>query len=360
MKKQWVELGERRYPIYFNNDFNGLSKALCEHFNTSRAVIVTDTNVSRLYGQQCLSIVRDAGIKCDEFVFEPGEKNKNLDTVKSIYEFLMKRRMDRESMLIALGGGVVGDTTGFAAATFLRGIAFVQIPTTLLSQADSSVGGKTGVDFGGSKNIVGAFYQPGMVFINTSTLSTLNDRELASGIAETLKHGLIQDACFFEYVRKNTDCIYGRDPEVLMHIAQNNCRIKASVVESDERETGLRAILNFGHTIGHAVESATGYMLAHGEGVAVGITGAFSMANRLGMVTNEDVELVKRALGNAGLPTKISGTDPDAVYSLMFTDKKVRSGKLYFILPEALGRVIRSEIGDESLVKEVLREVLSC
>lgn len=359
MVKLIINLGERSYPIYVTNDYSGFGKSLAAAKITGKLVLVTDSNVDRHQAADCLSALAGAGYEVSKYVLEAGEKSKNLETVKDIYKYLLNLKLDRNSAIIALGGGVVGDVAGFVAATYLRGIHFIQVPTSLLAQADSSVGGKVGVDFEGSKNIIGAFYQPKLVYINVASLKTLPERELRSGLAEVIKHGIIADEDFFEYVDYNMRKIFTFDDEVLQYIARTNCSIKGKVVEADERESGLRAILNFGHTIGHAVESVSNFKYSHGECVSVGMAGAFRIARQLEMVDDKLVEKVENTLMKAGLPVKMPGMDIDEVYRQMFHDKKIRNNKLLFILPKRIGEVIQLTIEDEGLLKGVLREILS-
>lgn len=357
MVKLNVNLEDRSYPIYIASDFSGLGRAMGSARLGGKVMIITDSNVSKFYLDVCIDELGETGAEVCSYVFEAGEKSKTLNTVQEIYRQLIAMRFDRNSTIIALGGGVVGDITGFAAATFMRGINFVQIPTSLLAQADSSIGGKTGVDFEGSKNMVGAFYQPRFVYINVKTLSTLPVRELSSGLAEVIKHGLILNAEFYDYLNYNMDKIFRFDENTLQYVTKMNCSIKKSVVEQDEREDGLRAILNFGHTIGHAVESVSEFSLLHGECVAIGISAAFRLAVKLGMVSKDMAEMVDDTLKAAGLPVRISGMDPDEIYSMMLHDKKARDGKLSFILPKGIGEVISCNIDDEGLIKEVIKEM---
>jgi 3-dehydroquinate synthase len=352
-----VNLKERSYPIYLAADFAAIGKCALKERINGKIAVITDTNVDRYQSHDCISALQEHGCDVHKYTFEAGEKNKTLDTVKDIYKFLAGLKLDRSSTLVALGGGVVGDITGFAAATFLRGIKFVQVPTSLLAQADSSVGGKVGVDFEGGKNLIGAFYQPKFVYINVSTLKTLPKRELVSGLAEIIKHGLIFDKDFFNYVDYNLDKILKLDQDVLIYIAKINCSIKAGVVEKDERESGLRAILNFGHTIGHAVESVSGFELLHGECVSIGIVGAYKIAKYLEMVDEETVDRVVTTLKKAGLPVYVSGIDVEQVYNQMFADKKIKRNKLHFILPKKIGEVTECVIDDEKLIKKVISEL---
>jgi 3-dehydroquinate synthase len=357
MVKLSVNLADRSYPIYITSDFSGLGRAMSSARLNGKVMIVTDSNVSRYYLKDCIDELEASGTEVCSHIFEAGEKSKTLDTVQDIYRQLIDRRFDRNSSIIALGGGVVGDITGFAAATFMRGINFIQIPTSLLAQADSSIGGKTGVDFEGSKNMVGAFYQPRFVYINVKTVSTLPVRELRSGLAEVIKHGIILNAEFYDYLNYNMDKIFRFDDSTLQYVTKMNCSIKKSIVEQDEREGGLRAILNFGHTIGHAVESASEFALLHGECVAIGICGAFRLALKLGMVSKDLAESVENTLTAAGLPVRMPGMDPDKVFGSMLRDKKAKDGKLSFILPKGIGEVVTCTIEDEGLIKEVISEM---
>lgn len=358
MGKIYVELGDRSYPIYIEADFSGLGSALKEAGLCGRVMVVTDSNVGRLYLETCMNELSSAGAQVCSHVFEAGEKSKNLDTVQDIYRQLTAQRFDRGSVIAALGGGVTGDLAGFAAATYMRGISYVQIPTSLLAQADSSIGGKTGVDFEGVKNIVGAFYQPRFVYININTLRTLPLRELRSGLAEVIKHGLIRDAGFFDYIRMNMHKIFGFDETALRHVTKSNCSVKKGVVEQDEKESGLRAILNLGHTFGHAIESVSGFTLLHGECVSIGIAGAFRLAQKMGMVGNAVTEEVEKTLEAAGLPVRASGMDPQRIFAEMLHDKKAKGGKLNFVLPVRIGEVTVRTVEDEKLLMEVLKELV--
>lgn len=358
MERINVELGERSYPIYIMTDFSGLGSAFSKAGLRGKVMVVTDSNVSNLYLKACMEEITSTGVQTCSHVIEAGEKSKNLDTVKDIYRQLTDQRFDRNSAIVALGGGVTGDIAGFAAATYMRGIHYVQIPTSLLAQADSSIGGKTGVDFEGFKNMVGAFYQPRFVYININTLRTLPLRELRSGLAEVIKHGLIKDAGFYDFVRLNMQKIFEFDESTLQYITRTNCSIKKSIVEQDEKESGLRAILNLGHTIGHAVESVSGFELLHGECVAIGIAGAFRLARRMGMISKAVEEETESTLRDAGLPVKAANMEPQQIYAEMLHDKKAKEGKLSFILPKRIGEVINHTIDDRRLLMEVLEELV--
>jgi 3-dehydroquinate synthase len=352
-----INLNDRSYPIHIAMDFNDIGKCIQSAGVDGKIVVVTDSNVDKLYSRECVDVLTAYGFDIYKYVIEAGEANKNLDTVKDIYKFLIEMKLDRGSALLALGGGVVGDITGFAAATFLRGISFIQVPTTLLAQADSSVGGKVGVDFEGSKNIIGAFYQPKLVYLNVNTLATLPKRELQSGLAEVIKHGIIADKNFYEYLEYNLKEIMDLDENILQYIARTNCMIKGNIVEQDEKESHLRAILNFGHTIGHAVESVSNFELFHGECVSIGMVGAFKMAEYMGMVDEKVTNRVSDTLALAGLPVRIRGLDIEKVFEQMFYDKKIRDNRLTFILPKNIGEVIQVKIDDTELIKKVLADL---
>ena len=323
MIKLNIDLGQRSYPIYITTNYDGIGKTIDDAALKGKLVLITDTNVDSCQADECMKAFESSGLDVEKFVIEAGEKNKNLDTIREIYNFLITLKLDRNATIIALGGGVVGDITGFVAATFLRGVNFVQIPTTLLAQSDSSVGGKVGVDFKGHKNIIGSFYQPKLVYINVNSLKTLPKRELCSGLGEVVKHGIIKDEEFYEYIDENAEKILNLDQRVLQYIVKVNCFIKGSVVEKDEKESGLRAILNFGHTIGHAIETVMDFNLLHGECVSLGMVGAFRLANYLDLIDDTTTEKVKTTLEKIDLPVSLKGIDVDKVYNQMFYDKKL-------------------------------------
>ncbi|TYQ15387.1 UNVERIFIED_CONTAM: 3-dehydroquinate synthase [Acetivibrio alkalicellulosi] len=358
MLKLNVDLGERSYPIYITTNYDSIAKSIQDARLKGKLVLITDTNVEKYQANDCISAFKGSGYQVEKFVIESGEKNKNLDTVKEIYHFLLGLKLDRNATLIALGGGVVGDIVGFVAATFLRGINFIQIPTSLLAQSDSSVGGKVGVDFEGSKNIIGAFYQPRFVYINVNTLKTLPKRELQSGLAEVVKHGIIKDEEFYEYIDYNCEKILKLDEGVLQYLVKINCSIKGEVVEKDEKEGGLRAILNFGHTIGHAIETVMDFKLLHGECVSLGMIGALRMSEYLDIIDNGTVNKIKNTLEKIGLPTSIQNVDVDKIYDQMFYDKKLIGNKLNFILlRKKIGEVIQFTVDDEQLIKRAIKSL---
>jgi 3-dehydroquinate synthase len=352
-----IDLGSRSYPIYMTGDYSGLPKCLHSAKVGEKIVIITDKNVDIYQSKECIQVLNEAGFHVDKYVIEAGERSKNLDVVKGIYEFLVEKKLDRNSTVVALGGGVVGDITGFVAATFLRGIQFVQVPTTLLAQADSSVGGKVGVDFLGAKNLIGSFYQPKLVYINVNSLKTLPKPDFISGLAEVIKHGIIKDSEFYEYLDYNSKKILDYDEDVLLYMAKINCSIKGSVVEKDEREKELRAILNFGHTIGHAIESIMNFKMLHGECVSLGMVGALKIAQSLEMLDKSVVENVERLLERVGLPIRFEGIDVDKVYNQMFYDKKVQDNKLMFVLPRKIGEVVLINVEDEDIIKQAIYDL---
>ncbi len=350
-----IKIPGKEYPIYITTDYMDLGKYITERCGEGKTFLITDSNVNKYQAKECINDLKANGHEVYTYVFQAGESAKNLETIEDIYTMLLEQNADRSSTLLALGGGVVGDITGFVAATYLRGINFVQIPTTILSQADSSVGGKVGVDFNGEKNIIGAFYQPKLVYINVNSIRTLPKREISAGLAEVIKHGIIRDADFYDYVSDNIDKVFNFDNDVLLNIAKQDCIIKGKVVEADEKEAGIRAILNFGHTFGHAIESAYDFTLLHGECVSLGIIAAFNMAVLLNLAVQKDADKVAVTLTKAGLPIKLPDIDVKKVYSHMLHDKKMKAGKLKFVLPKKIGEVEMYTTDDENLIREVLK-----
>lgn len=339
MDKLYVDLGNNSYNIHFTDSFLQLAEALSGIDAPKKLLVVTDTNVAPLYGDEVMTLLRKSGYDAALHEIPAGEKNKGMSEILRICESCMKHSLDRKSMILALGGGVVGDMSGFAASIYMRGIDFVQIPTTLLSQSDSSVGGKTGVDFNGAKNILGAFHQPRLVYINVSTLRTLPETEFISGMGEVIKHGIIRDYDFYTFIKNNAELIKSLNSDTLIEMAKRNCSIKADVVEQDERENGLRAILNFGHTIGHAVESSLDFTMTHGECVGLGMCAASSIAYERGMISIKTLNDIENTLSSYGFKTRTSLPDTSEIYALMQQDKKKANGKLKFVLPEGIGRV---------------------
>jgi len=295
------------------------------------------------------------GMSAELITFPRGEANKNLDTISKLASTLAQRGFDRQDGLLALGGGVTGDITGFLAASYMRGLPFVQVPTTLLAQVDSSVGGKTGVDIPEGKNLVGAFYQPRCVYIDSQVLSTLPESELLNGLAEVIKYGVIYDRTFFEFLENRRQDILALELPVLEEVIATCCAIKADVVEKDERETDLRRILNYGHTIGHAIEAASGYSLAHGSAVAIGMVAAAELAVLKGILPADEKLRIEKLISDFGLPVKIPGElDRQEITDYLKIDKKTVGGRVFFVLPTTIGKVIITDEVDEKHITKVL------
>lgn len=342
MQKIRVELGERSYEISIDAGILAdLGKSL-EKFGFSRkAVLVSNPTVYGLYGNRVTESMKDAGFEVSVIVVHDGEEYKNLSSVEGIYGEMLAAKLDRKSALIALGGGVIGDIAGFAASTYMRGIDFIQVPTTLLSQVDSSVGGKTGVNHPLGKNMIGTFWQPKLVWIDIDTLKSLPPREFLSGLAEVIKYGVIWDERLFRFLEENRDKVMDLDRDTLAYIIRTSCEIKASVVSQDERESGLRAILNYGHTMGHAIETATGYKrYLHGEAVAIGMYAEARLSRYLDLLDDGQLARIKALIGAYDLPASLpEEIDFPLLLSSMKLDKKTVSGDITFILPEKIGRV---------------------
>ena len=348
------------YKIIIKNNFDELSENIIEiSQNKSRKIcIVTDDKVAKFYLEEVKSELSKKFNHISTFILPNGEKSKTLSNVELLYELLIKEHFDRSDLLVALGGGVIGDLTGFGAATYLRGIDFVQIPTTLLSQVDSSIGGKTGVDFLQYKNMVGAFKMPKLVFSNTSTLLTLDDDQFSSGMGEVVKHGLIRNKAYFEWLVDNNDKIMSKDLETLQNTVFESNLIKKEVVEEDPTEKGIRALLNFGHTIGHAVEKLSDFKLFHGQCVAIGMAAAARISVLEGKISENDEKSIRDAITSFGLPLNATGFDAEEVLTTTRSDKKMSGHKLKFILLESIGNaVIDSELED-SRILEGIRSVL--
>ncbi len=336
MYKLHLDFIHSAYDIQITNDF-ALLKSEVEQLSPSKILIITDSNVSKLYLKMVYDALFDVCDTVASVEFTAGEKSKNLTTVQYLYEACVCNNLDRKSIIIALGGGVVGDMAGFVAASYMRGIRFVQIPTTLLSQTDSSVGGKVGVDFAGYKNIIGAFKQPSLVYINTDTLKTLPLREFACGMGEVIKYGAIADASFLTLLSENAVDIQALEPLIMKRIIAACCRMKADIVRKDEKENDLRAVLNFGHTIGHAIESALDFSLLHGECVAIGMMAALRISQKRGWVNADDVALLKKLLQRYNLPAVANDLDVTAVTANLKKDKKIEKDILKFVLVEPMG-----------------------
>ncbi|MDD2819609.1 MAG: 3-dehydroquinate synthase [Candidatus Nanopelagicales bacterium] len=336
-----VGLGERSYPIYVGDDLLRVEHLLSPFLFGKRAIIVSNTTVAPLYMEMLVEGLTKQGVLCDRIVLPDGEKFKNSKTMDIIYEGLLRSHSERTTPIIALGGGVVGDMVGFAAATYLRGVPFIQIPTTLLAQVDSSVGGKTGINHPLGKNMIGAFYQPRVVLADTRTLDTLPDRELYAGLSEVIKYGLIRDLPFLEWLEQNMEKLLQRDKDALQYAIVRSCQNKAEVVGNDERESGERALLNLGHTFGHAIESGMGYgVWLHGEAVAAGMMMAADLSHRMGWLQSEEVGRIGSLLRCAKLPVKGPRMAAEKYLELMGLDKKVAAGKIRFVLLKKLGKAV--------------------
>jgi 3-dehydroquinate synthase len=339
MQTLTVGLGERSYPIHIGQGLLGQAELLQAHLPRKRAAIITNTTVAPLYLDRLQQTLQAIGVSSVPVVLPDGEEYKTGETLDQIYDALLRNRCERSTPLIALGGGVIGDMTGFAAATYLRGVPFIQIPTTLLAQVDSSVGGKTGINHPLGKNMIGAFYQPQLVLADTDTLNTLPDKELAAGMAEVIKYGLIRDLPFLEWLEQNVEKLMARDNAALQYAIARSCENKAEVVAADERESGERALLNLGHTFGHAIESGMGYgNWLHGEAVAAGTVMAANLSQRLGWISPHDVARVRRLLERAHLPVISPDLGTDKYLELMGLDKKVEGGKIRFVLLRQVGK----------------------
>jgi len=326
------------YDIIINDSFDHIAEALEQaDVKGCRLCIVSDSNVAPLYADEIASLCREQFTEVKSFVFPAGEENKNLKTVQSLYEFLIQNHFDRKDVLLALGGGVVGDLTGFTAATYLRGIRFVQVPTSLLAQVDSSIGGKTGVDFESYKNMVGAFHMPALVYMNINTLKTLPEEQFACGMAEIIKHGFIKDIEYLDYVEEHAESIKGRDYSVLSRMIIRSCEIKRAVVENDPFEKGERMLLNFGHTLGHAIEKLMDFRLLHGQCVAIGSVAAAWISMNKGLIDEASCEKVRRIFSMFDLPVSYSGITPEEILEISRSDKKMENGKIKFILLRELG-----------------------
>lgn len=350
-----VGLAERSYQIHIGNNLLSQAELLLEHIPYKRVVIISNTTVAPLYLEKVAGVLNEKGIQVQSIILPDGERYKNSESLNTIYDALLSSRCERNTPLIALGGGVIGDLTGFAAATYLRGVPFIQMPTTLLAQVDSSVGGKTGINHPLGKNMIGAFYQPEVVIADVTVLSTLSDKELCAGIAEVIKYGLIRDLPFLEWLEQNIEKLLQRDTEALQYAIVRSCQNKAEVVGSDERESGERALLNLGHTFGHAIENAMGYgVWLHGEAVAAGTIMAVDLSQRMGWLTGQDVDRVKALFIKAGLPIKSPQLGTEKYLQLMGLDKKVSGGKIRFILLKALGEAVITDEAPADLLKLTL------
>lgn len=345
------------YNISFHTDFSELGNILSElKMKEHKICIVTDSNVGKYYVGDVLDIAKDYCVQVETFTFSAGESNKNLETVNLLYEKLIEEKFDRSDLLIALGGGVVGDLTGYAAATYLRGIRFIQVPTSLLAMVDSSIGGKTGVDYKSYKNMIGAFYQPKAVYMNFSLLETLSNVQFYSGFGEIIKHGLIHDLSYFQKVSQTDSADLKKKPEIIAPIVKHSCEIKQFVVEQDPEEKGLRAILNFGHTIGHAIEKKLSEYHLHGECVSVGMVAASYISMKRGNITEEEFNTICECLKTFHLPIDVYQyhLDVTEIYNITRNDKKMCADKIKFILLRKMGEAYI----DTSVTKDEMMEAI--
>jgi 3-dehydroquinate synthase len=345
-----VDLGDRSYPIFTGSELFSDPEYLQPYIHGQQVCVVTNETIAPLYLQQLKEVLGDKDIL--EIVLPDGERYNSLDTLNLIFDQLLAARHNRTTTLIALGGGVTGDMTGFAAACYQRGVDFIQVPTTLLAMVDSSVGGKTGVNHALGKNMIGAFYQPNCVLADTDLLKTLPERELSAGIAEVIKYGLISDYDFFVWLEQNMEKLLAKDEAALAYAIDRSCQNKASVVARDEREGGIRAILNFGHTFGHAIETAQGYgVWLHGEAVAAGMVMAADLSQRMGMICKDDLNRLVNILKQAKLPVIAPSTmTSEDFIALMSVDKKVLDGRLRLVLLQSMGEAVVTSDIDRTLL----------
>ncbi len=353
-----VALGDRAYSIHIGANIITQADLILPHLKRKQVAIVTNTTVAPLYLNKLAQPLRDAGVSVIEIILPDGEAYKNSDTLNLIYDALLKNRCERSTTLIALGGGVIGDLTGYAAATYLRGVPFIQIPTTLLSQVDSSVGGKTGINHPLGKNMIGAFYQPKVVLADIETLKTLPAREFSAGVAEVIKYGLIRDADFFDWLETNISKLMALDEAVITYAIYRSCKNKAEVVVADEHEAGERALLNLGHTFGHAIENGMGYgVWLHGEAVAAGTMLAADLSQRLGWLNANEVKRMHALLSASSLPLRAPNLGVEKYLDLMGMDKKVVDGKIRLVLQQGIGNAVITSDYDVSKLKQTLEAI---
>jgi 3-dehydroquinate synthase len=354
MKTLNVSLGERSYPIYIGSGLLKKPELFKPWIADKSVFVVTNTTVGPLYSETLIQTISGDAKSVHEIVLPDGESYKDWATLQKIFDALLTYGADRKSVLIALGGGVIGDMVGFAAASFMRGIRFIQVPTTLLAQVDSSVGGKTGINHPLGKNMIGAFHQPVAVVADLDTLKSLPPRELSAGLAEVIKHGAIADAKFFDWIEAHRQELLNCDSKAMSHAVERSCEIKSAVVAADEKESGIRAILNFGHTFGHAIESGLGYgEWLHGEAVGCGMVMAADLSSRLGYLQTEDVNRIKKLIAAMGLPDGAPKLGNDRFFDLMRIDKKSEGGEIRYITLERIGKA-KIEAVDDAVVNQVL------
>ena len=357
MQTYKVALGDRAYPIHIGAGLLSRVELILPHLPQKRVALITNDVVAPLYLECFRGALEQAGVEVALVVLPDGESHKNWTTLTTIYNALLESHCERSTAVIALGGGVVGDISGFAAATYQRGVPFIQVPTTLLAQVDSSIGGKTAINHPLGKNMIGAFYQPRVVVSDMQTLQTLPERELRAGLAEIIKHGLIGDESLFSWIEANIERLLDRDMDALGHVVLRSCEIKGAVVVNDERELGERALLNFGHTFGHAIENGFGYgTWLHGEAVGAGMALASDLSSQMGMLARSDTDRIRRLLARAGLPVEVKGISSVRLLELMSLDKKAKNGNIRFILLERIGSAkIRADVSPEALDRTLAR-----
>lgn len=346
------------YDIVFTDSFELLADEL-QAFDVEnrRVAVIADSNTSALFGNTVIQLLEGHCMQTLLYSFPAGESNKTLDTVRDIYKALIEAKFDRKDLLIALGGGVVGDVTGFVAATYLRGVDFIQIPTTMIAQSDSSIGGKTGVDFDGYKNMVGAFYMPKLVYMNVATLKELDDRQFYAGFAEVMKHGLIKDAVFYEWLLDNMYEIHDRNEDVLEEMIMRSCTVKKLVVEKDPTEKGDRALLNFGHTIGHAIEKAMNFEMVHGECIALGMVAAAYISWKHNWLSMDEYYEVRDMFVPFNLPISIDSIDPEEILNLTKSDKKMEGTQIKFVLLKKVGKAVIDKTVTDDEILDAIREI---
>ena len=359
MKKIRVNLDRRSnlsYDIFIENDILDRIGLLIAKKNVARRyIVISDSNVSSIYGEKFLEILRGVNLPADLIEFPAGEASKNIDTVSSIVRKLIEMGADRSSALVALGGGVTGDVTGFVASIYMRSIPYIQVPTSLLAQVDSSIGGKTGIDLPEGKNLLGTFFQPKMVFTDLKFLETLPDDEFNNGLAEIIKCGVIDDVELFHLLEREGEAIKNRNPDILETIVERTCRIKGGIVEIDEKDAGIRRILNFGHTLGHAIETASGYTISHGNAVSVGMIATARISEKLNYLSTGERNMIEKLIENTGLLNKIPESIETAdIISGMKTDKKKKGDSIHFVLLKKLGVPFSNGSVEERLIRETI------
>jgi len=354
-----VKTASSIYNIYFEKDFDNLKNIFIEKkLNNNKVMIISDSNVSKLYLDEVADVLKDVSLELYTHVFDAGEANKNLKTVEEVYESLVHNHFDRNSIIVALGGGVTGDLAGFVASTYMRGIKFIQVPTTLLSQVDSSVGGKVGVDFLNHKNMIGAFYQPELVYTNINTLKTLEPRQFSSGMGEVIKHGLIMDKNYYNYIVDNKEKIKNLDYDCLLEIVKGSCAIKENVVSQDEKEKGIRAILNFGHTFGHAIETLSNFSVTHGEGVAMGSICSLYYSKSLNLLTEEEISNIKKLFDYFNLRNTLQNFVASDILKQMYLDKKTKNNVIEIIYLEKIGLAKQQKIENGESLLNYIEKIL--